>query len=335
MATDESRKKSLHFLLLTFLRQKSSRVNQPHVTRELVRNLEILELRDDWKITTRLENKVIEFDYPKSDFEFYQTKSEDFYKIDPAEKNRISAQKVVFDLFSAANLIENKSLVPDELGFSFWARLKARKHEAALFLAFATLQFLFNSNSTVNAMLRMAYVSLVLLNYFNGNIKQNKRKFFALLMVLVVLSFKAHLGFSSHDQLMFAIVIFAMHLLAKNKFTRRKVVILNVIAIFGLIVSYNMNSYVNNLPHIGLYLIELAGLLFLAVRFLSPKSNLRGLLLIVSILLGVLASGFQLRASYDVLLASLFILWATITKSLIATRENSMSIFLSFGWFMK
>ena len=102
---DQSRKKSLYFLLLSTLRRNNLEQAKPEKTKQLVKNLDILELENDWVIFSEVDNIQQAVTISKTEFKFYPNKKLSSYSEDPTILNKMTAGNIIktfYELFGIA-----------------------------------------------------------------------------------------------------------------------------------------------------------------------------------------------------------------------------------------
>ena len=97
---DQSRKKSLYYLLLSSVRRNIAILDNLTTNQKIVEKLEILEDENDWVIhfSHNFENKSITVG--KSEFKFYQTRQPDSMEINPGKSNLELADFIVKELIT-------------------------------------------------------------------------------------------------------------------------------------------------------------------------------------------------------------------------------------------
>ena len=108
MSADQSRKKSLYFLLLNVLRSRSNTNNE--MVRALITSLSIDDLGDDWQISTNLNGEISKHIVKKSEFSLYQTKptGQDVLKV--YQDNRKAAEIIAKKILGAMYTAEEKQV---------------------------------------------------------------------------------------------------------------------------------------------------------------------------------------------------------------------------------
>ena len=101
---DESRKRSLYFLLMVEARKRTLQSGDIQNARAISKNLEVHESSDLWLITSRTNESSISVEVPKSSFQFYPTKNAQAYEIEPSVLNGKSAAWVINELYQAAGI---------------------------------------------------------------------------------------------------------------------------------------------------------------------------------------------------------------------------------------
>ena len=101
MTQDKSREKSLLFLLSAVSRTLEVSLEDKAKFRESIAALQIQDLGDKWEISSEISNQVRNsVEITKDRFIFYPTKSAARYEINPAVRNKNSAQEVLLSLFA-------------------------------------------------------------------------------------------------------------------------------------------------------------------------------------------------------------------------------------------
>ena len=96
MSPDQSRERSLFFLLSTIARNLDTPQEIKAQFKESIGSLQIRDNGETWLISIRsLNDQPDEISFPKNRFSFYPVKSADRYDTNPAVLNRNSAEEVL------------------------------------------------------------------------------------------------------------------------------------------------------------------------------------------------------------------------------------------------
>lgn len=116
---DESRKKSLEFLLTRALYSMQVPGTLSHDIDESIRTLKIEEYQDKWMVVVKYRGKNRNKVFSKSNFVFYPLKDKNFYSTDPVEHNIESAKKVILDLYPELSTLQSHTPTPSTHKNSF------------------------------------------------------------------------------------------------------------------------------------------------------------------------------------------------------------------------
>jgi hypothetical protein len=101
---DESRKRSLYFLLMTEARKQTLQSGNIEMARSITSNLDVIEAEDSWLVTSKVDSTEISVEVPKKKFQFYPTKNAESYEIEPSILNKQSAASVINDLYQRSGI---------------------------------------------------------------------------------------------------------------------------------------------------------------------------------------------------------------------------------------
>lgn len=245
MSEDESRQKTIKFLLLRMARGFSS--SQQAVFEDALRTLLVADEKDYWRISISTNKKEESILVSKSAFSLYQTRQTNESEIDPGVKNQLSALKVLDDLFSNFGLehhqykreqkIEFRDLFVKYFGLTSLVINVVSGAAAAIF----SMPFLITF-STVGQIL--IFKSLFLIRF---------QRFFAFIFY-VISFFYATIKISDFDTVNFTICSMALLILYffesdNRKFTALKMLVLAIsIASLVLFVTFVGKSDFKLLP---------------------------------------------------------------------------------------
>ena len=102
---DQSREKSLYFLLQAVARQMNFQDPDKWKVRSAIKSIVIKDLGENWEVVATCESKISTKLIPKSSFVFYYTKSAENLALDPAIQNQNSARELLSDLFESFGFV--------------------------------------------------------------------------------------------------------------------------------------------------------------------------------------------------------------------------------------
>jgi hypothetical protein len=114
---DESRKRSLYFLLMTEARKQTLMSGDIEKARSISSNLEVSELEDSWLVVSKSAEAYVSIEIGKKNFQFYPTKNADSYEIEPSVLNQSSAQEVIKQLYEKVGITQHSE--PQKVNRSF------------------------------------------------------------------------------------------------------------------------------------------------------------------------------------------------------------------------
>jgi hypothetical protein len=326
MAADQSRLKSLYFLLLVNARKRVLNSSDPLVAREIVKYLEIRELEDFWEISTRVADGAINILREKSNFTFYPTKNESSYGVEPSVSNKYQAELVVNELFQKAGLSHGEIEIADRESFQ---SLKAalRKYLLTCLLILIGIVGYFTKTRSLIELL-MSGISIVYICYsFFGGMKETIKTLHAFfLFILLIAGFFGSAGLEPIFQIYIGIQILLLSL-ARNKISFAASFVFWILAVL----HFSDYDFQSKSKGIGLFLFSLSILLLTAFPSLNRQGRSRPLSLILGLLLFIFGQILFLDLSPQGLVALVFSLLIASMLVLSGSRNSLSKIFIGTG----
>ncbi len=335
MPIDNSRQRSLYFLILATLRKLVSQSEDLPSARELAKNLTVLENSESWEVATSLRSEKIVVMVPKTDFRFYPTKDLSSYEVEPSKQNAASAKSVIKALFEEAGISNSQFPVvsKSESKKKRFSSLKLNILEIpTLFIVVLLLQLRFiPANAMILAkVLFGAYLFVSLIG--KRKVQVEFRKFTIPLIAFGTLSYFAQISLEENVQLIFVSYLILMKIFEYLFVLRIRtwyVSALSISAALWILQSANQNI---NAKHIGICII------ILSVFFLnfSKTLKIRSITRQVSLLSGIFSylSGLILIFDFSVggISGIFFIIAVALIKQLTSSGDSSTEIYLGVGW---
>ena len=251
--SDQSREKSLYFLLLSTLRRNNLHQGKPEKTKQLVKNLEILELDDDWVILSVVDTLEETVTISKTEFKFYPNKKLSSYSDDPTLLNKETANYIVRSLYELFEILKDSS-VPDlqKKLFKFPFQI------TIVLISSFILPFRNELPNNLTVLVQVMY-SLLLANYI-GTLavrKKHQRLFLALLfpIIIVWVSFTKGNSFKMDIIFAFLFLTYSLGILGHNKLVAANMEITVALVIFIAVLCLNMTNVYDTTIFDNLFLL--------------------------------------------------------------------------------
>lgn len=102
---DQSRERSLYFLLQAVARQMSFQDPDKWKVRTAIKSIAIKDLGENWEVIATCDSKISTKLVPKGSFIFYYTKAPENLELDPAIQNQNSARELLRGLFETFGFV--------------------------------------------------------------------------------------------------------------------------------------------------------------------------------------------------------------------------------------
>jgi len=302
---DESRKKSLEFLLTRALYSMQGSRKLPHDIDESIKSLKIEECQDSWTVVVNYRGKNRSNVFSKSNFVFYPLKGKNFYPTDPLERNIESAKKVILDLYPELSNLQSHAPTPS--------------NQESSFLGFTLIQFLFifaYGFTPIFPDTIIFVVLLLLLRSIYNYVSQCSLKHSLLLTLILGLSFLSGYFADLKANPFFSISVFVLYIIGEW--------LPRLHSIF-----YDFNIW------IFMYFFSTA-LIFIANIYLQSQSIISPISLRQHIVLWILPLSFILNASvlplkFDVFFAFLVLFFVAVAIVLTIFQQPSIMLLLPFA----
>jgi hypothetical protein len=335
MPLDNSRQRSLHFLILATLRKYVSQSNDVPAARELAKNLVVIESEDNWEIVTTINSEKISTTIPKTNFKFYATKDVSAYEIEPSQLNAMSAKSVVEKIFNAAGIINTafpvNINVPEHPIKTFSGKINSLQLPIIFFVSLFMHWKLIDLG--IFPYLRVIFVVYVVFNFIGIKIIiKNLSKYLFILAILGTVAFLARFNLSSDLQLIFVVQLFLIEIVNYSRNNLLKIFFLIAISICtNCLILTNIYEDINK-AQIGILILSLSSVFLniskcLKIRTKSRQSCLLGGLLLFGLGLMLLIN-FSFNGICGLLLAILIAIIAQLTSS----SRASTQIYVGAGW---
>jgi hypothetical protein len=266
---DESRKKTLIFLLTRTARGLNLGGLSQSKILTAMNSLEIDEKLEEWDISVYDGNTLRNTTIPKSNFSFYATKPSDSYEVDPFQKNTQSSLRVLEDLFP-------EYLTPSNFGTKVIQFNPIQNYVPFVIFTYVTCQSLLPYSFSL-----FAQILLFFLVYFSFWKKQGVFKQTANIstILLFVIAISLATQFNS-DSLIFSVVYLTIQILLDQfvyTHPRFQYGVRSLLAFLGISLSYIYLVFEgSSLSTMGsmaktIFLFANGLLLFLPLPFLSKQ----------------------------------------------------------------
>ena len=335
MPIDNSRQRSLYFLILATLRKYVSQSEDLISARELAKNLTIVENSESWEISTSLQEKKISVTASKVDFKFYPTKDLSSYEVEPSKQNSASAKSVVKFLFKEAGIAN--------LQFPENSNSEGKKKEkfpvfdlntiemSMIFITALFLHLRIIPESVVPIIRTILGVYLLVSLVGWRNIQSKVLKFAIPIISFGALSYFAKINLGSNIQLIF-VSYFLLIVILNHFFTSRICnwcfTLLTICATALILHTANPNI---TKGHIGISLIVLSAYFLNLSKALKMRSRIRQVVLLSGILMYLVGLILIVDLSLGGICGVVFIISAALIKQLTSHGDSSTKIFLGVG----
>jgi hypothetical protein len=335
MPPDESRQKSLYFLILATLRKNVLGTNNIQIASELARNLRIKELDKDWEITSFFQNREIKTSISKAEFKFYPTKNESSYEIEPSTQNTISAKSVVKNLFDSAG-IDN----PDLTSSTGKIETQMRGSKANFSNLQIPILFIFTSfhwldliSGDVFNLLRVFFGGFIFFSLLS--LKKSREylaKYLLTFLLFIFITYFAQIGINPLFALIFVLqllVIDVMNLVYKKNSHKSLILFLSTSVSLTFMLQ-GLNELERN--QVAMSLVLLSTYFLNLSKFLGIKGKIRQSSLILGLFLFLIAMLLTFSLSPSYICAFIFVATVALFTILNSRSDAAVKIFLGLGW---
>ena len=335
MAADESRQKSLYFLILATLRKNVLGTTDIQIASELARNLRIKELDKDWEVTSFFQNREIKTSISKSEFKFYPTKNESSYEIEPSTQNTISAKLVVKDLFDSAG-IDNPELTSSTAKVETQGRGSKPNFsnlQIPILFIFTCFHWLDLIPGDVFNLLRVFFGGFVFFSFLSfKKSREYLAKYLVTFLLFIFITYFAQIGIDPLYALIFVfqlLVIDVMNVIFKKSSHKSIILFLSTSVSLSFMLQgpneLERNQVAMSLVLLSTYFLNLS-------KFLSIKGKIRQSSLILGLFLFMIGMLVTFSISPSYICALIFVATVAVFTILNSRSDAAVKIFLGLGW---
>ena len=326
MAADQSRLKSLYFLLLATARKRVLNSSDPSIAREIIKHLEIRELEDSWEISAHLTNGSINILREKSKFTFYATKNETSYDVEPSVSNKYQAELVVNELFKKAGLSHADLDILDHESFKN-SKTAIRKYLLTCLLILTGIADYFAKTPSLLGFL-FTGISIVYICYsFFGSFMKSVKTLHAFFIVFLLFAgFFGSAGLEPIFQIYIGIQILFLTLV-ENKISFPASFVFWILAVL----HFSDYEFQTKSQGLGLFLFSLSVLLLTAFPRFNRQGRSRPLFLLLGLFLFIVGQFLILELSPQGLVALVFSFLTASMLVLSGSRDTLSKIFIGTG----
>jgi hypothetical protein len=335
MQVDESRKRSLYFLILATLRKYVLGTDNAQAASEIARNLRIEEQDKEWEVFSFLNNREIKTSIPKSNFKFYPTKNVSSYEIEPSAQNTLSAKLVVRNLFDIAGINNTNLTTSNEK-----TKLNSRHLKMSIPILQVPILFIFTYfqwtgfiSSGVFSVFRVFFGIFVFFSFISlRKFREKLLKYLALFLLFIFTSYFAQISLEPAFALIFVsqlLVIDVIYQLTKKSSINKIFLFLSTgtALMFMLqdLMQLERNQVALILVLISIYFLNLS-------KYLGSRGKRRQTSLVLGLVLFMTGMIVLLSNSISNIYAFIFVIVVASLMLLKSRSDAAIKIFLGLGW---
>ena len=291
---DESRKKTLIFLLTRTARGLNLGGHSQSKILTAMNSLEIDEKLEEWDISVYDGNTLRKTTIPKSNFSFYATKPSHTYEVDPFQKNTQSSLQVLEDLFP-------EYLMPSKIGMKVIQFNPIQNYVPFIFLTYLICQSLLPYLYSL-----FAQILLFSLAYFSFWKKQGVSKqsvnISTISLFVIAISLAAQFNVNN---LIFSLIYLAIQILFDQYvYTRPRFQfsVRSLLALLGISLNYTYlvfeGSSLSAIESTAKTIFLLANVLLLLLPLPSLSKWLRSITLVAAAILSCISIALVLMSNF-------------------------------------